>query len=200
MKYSHIFFDWHGVLSHSKYWAHTPEAKTIEKALFGEEHPLLKQWSVGKCDMKKLINTLSDLTNIPVAHLVETLKESCERQELASTNIPDLIISLRSRGVRCIIATDNFDIFDKWTVPALGLDTLFDNILNSHNLGHVKPELAKKDTYSPFFSPYLETNNVSKAIWFDDNDYSRHAKKLGMDFKLVKPGDDLAALVEQSLK
>ena len=94
-----------------------------------------------------------------------------------------------------MIATDNYDVFDKWTVPALSLDNLFDDILNSYNLKALKPELEIND-FSPFFSKYLKDHNVNKALWLDDNDMSYQAKALGIDFKLVGPEDDLVSLVE----
>lgn len=51
MKYSHIFFDWHGVLSKSIYFSHIPEFQVIEKQWFTTHRDLLRKWGEGKCDV-----------------------------------------------------------------------------------------------------------------------------------------------------
>lgn len=196
MKYSHIFFDWHGVLSHSYFWYHLPEFDLIEKGLFGSLHPLLKKWLEGSCDANEFVTALALKTNLSFVYLMDTLKESCGQFKFSSDQIPELIKDLRDRGIKCVIATDNFDVFDMWVVPALGLDTLFDEILNSYNLKHVKPEIIN-NSYRPFFSPYLESQKVSKALWIDDHDCSRQAKLLGMDFRLFKPSENLPKVLSK---
>jgi FMN phosphatase YigB (HAD superfamily) len=194
MNYSHIFFDWHGVLSKSIYFSHIPEFQVIEKQWLTAHKALLKKWGEGKCDVDEFINELSDSTHLSKAYLTQTLKESCEAQIFVSDKIPSLIRSLRKEGIVCVIATDNYDVFDKWIVPSLGLDSLFDDILNSYNLKALKPELGTNN-FSPFFSKYLKDHNVNRSLWLDDNDMSYQAKILGIDFKLVKPEDDLVSLV-----
>lgn len=195
MKYSHIFFDWHGVLSKSIYFSHIPESPIIEKHWFTTHKTLLKEWGEGKCDVNKFIDELSISTHLTKTYLTKKLKESCETQIFVSDNIPNLIRRLRDKGVVCVIATDNYDIFDKWIVPSLGLDKIFDNILNSYNLKALKPELGING-YSPFFSYYLENHNIKKSLWLDDNDMSYQADILGIDFKLVKADDNLVSLLE----
>ena len=195
MKYSHIFFDWHGVLSKSIYFSHIPESQLIEKHWFTTHKDLLRRWGRGKCTVNEFIDELSESTGLPKSYLAQKLKESCEAQAFVSDKIPDLIRKLREKGVVCIIATDNYDVFDNWTVPALGLDNIFDDTLNSYNLKALKPEIINNN-FSPFFSKYLEEHNVKKSLWLDDNDMSRQAKLLGIDFKLVKPPDDLVSIIE----
>lgn len=194
MHYSHIFFDWHGVLSHSRFWSHIPEKVTIDDAIFGVLNPMLKEWLEGKCNVNQFVDALAKETNIPAEYLMVTLQKSCESLEFSSDRVPGLIARLRSRGTKCIISTDNFDVFNKWTVPTLKLDLLFDDILNSYDIKHVKPELD--DTgYSPFFSPYIEKHSIKSGLILDDNDYSHIAKKLGLDFILIKTGDDIAEIL-----
>lgn len=196
LKYSHIFFDWYGVLSKSKFWSHIPESKIIEDALFGNLHPLLKHWLEGKCNVDGFVTKLSSETGLEYEYLMRTLKESCESLKFVSPLIPELISTLRNVGIICVISTDNFDVFDTWTVPSLHLDVMFDEILNSYNLKHVKPEL-NDNGYSPFFSSYLTNHNVTKALILDDQDYSHIAKALDFDFVLVKSEDDIVELVEK---
>lgn len=195
MKYSHIFFDWHGVLSKSTYFSHIPEFQVIENHWFTTHKALLKKWGEGKCDIDEFIDELSSSTHLSKSYLTRALKKSCEAQVFVSDKIPNLIRSLRKEGIVCVIATDNYDVFDKWTVPALDLDNLFDDILNSYSLKALKPELGIND-FSPFFNKYLKDHNVNKSLWLDDNDMSYQAKVLGIDFRLVGPGDDLVSLVE----
>ena len=196
MEYSHIFFDWHGVLSNSRFWHHIPENDLIEAALFGSLHLALKEWLEGKRDVYSFISLLSKNTNLQESYLLETLKESCERFELCAPDIPSLISKLKKAGIVCVIATDNFDVFDMWIVPALKLNVIFDDILNSFNIKHVKPDIDENG-YSPFFGRYFEENNVKKSLLIDDNDYSKVVKALGMDFKLINSSEEFVEFVEK---
>lgn len=51
----------------------------------------------------------------------------------------ELIEAVRSK-YRVIFLTDNMDCFDRFTIPALNLESYFDQIINSYNHGVTKAD------------------------------------------------------------
>jgi FMN phosphatase YigB (HAD superfamily) len=112
--------------------------------------------------------------------------------------IEELVGKIRERGILVVIATDNMDTFNLFTVPALKLDLLFDDVLNSHMLGYLKDEINPPDKIT-FFDAFLEKHNLSyeDSILLDDSpDSSGKYKKLGFSRELIDGPERLEKILE----
>jgi FMN phosphatase YigB (HAD superfamily) len=201
MKYKTIFIDWHGTLSNSRFWDRW--AKDIDKqhlhqqaqyALFEDAEGLLilKDWMRGLRSVNNVISYLHEATGIPAAELEDELRYTSENMAFINHDVVDRIETLRSMGAKVLIASDNMDTFRLWTIPALGLEGLFDGILTSERRGALKSEV-NEDGFSPFFSLYLRQNNIQpgEAVLIDDNQELKLVESLGIDFLHVNAVADL---------
>jgi FMN phosphatase YigB (HAD superfamily) len=79
------------------------------------------------------------------------------------------------------------DAFSRWTAPALNLNTLFDGILNSCELGAMKNDL-ESDGRSLFFNRYLTENDLrpSQCLLIDDStDTAPAMQAIGLTYRQV---------------
>jgi FMN phosphatase YigB (HAD superfamily) len=108
----------------------------------------------------------------------------------------DTVRAIRRSGVLVALATDNMDTFTRWTVPALGLGTLFDAILDSASLGTLKDDLT--DGQSRFFGPWLSANGIApaEAVLVDDSP-PRSAVAVGLGVRLVEHPAKLASILAE---
>lgn len=201
MKYKTIFIDWHGTLSNSRFWDRWAKdvnkqhlRKRAQHALFEDTEGLLilKDWMRGLRSVDNVISYLHDVTGIPATDLEDELRYTAENMAFINPDVVDRIETLRSKGVKVIIASDNMDTFRLWTIPALGLEDLFDGILTSERQGSLKSEVGE-DGSSPFFSLYLQQNNLQpgEAVLIDDNQELKLVESLGIDFLHVNAAADL---------
>lgn len=201
MKYKTIFIDWHGTLSNSRFWDRWAKDvnkqhlhKRAQHALFEDTEGLLilKDWMRGLRSVDNVISYLYDVAGIPATDLEDELRYTAENMAFINPDVVDRIETLRSKGVKVIIASDNMDTFRLWTIPALGLEDLFDGILTSERQGALKSEVGE-DGSSPFFSLYLRQNNLQpgEAVLIDDNQELKLVESLGIDFLHVNAAADL---------
>lgn len=201
MKYKTIFIDWHGTLSNSRFWDRWAKDvnkqhlhKRAQHALFEDTEGLLilKDWMRGLRSVDNVISYLHDVTGIPATDLEDELRYTAENMAFINPDVVGRIETLRSKGVKVIIASDNMDTFRLWTIPALGLEDLFDGILTSERQGALKSEVGE-DGSSPFFSLYLRQNNLQpgEAVLIDDNQELKLVESLGIDFLHVNAAADL---------
>lgn len=202
MKYKTIFIDWHGTLSNSRFWdrwANDPSKQNLHKlaqhALFESEEGILvaKDWMRGLRSVDDVVQYLHETTGIAVADMKDELRYTSENMVFINPDVIQRIEVLRSKGVKVVIASDNMDTFRLWTIPALGLDGMFDGILTSDTQGALKSEVAT-DGFSQFFSHYLRQHNLrpGEAVLIDDNEGLQSIKSLGIDFLHV---NETASLV-----
>lgn len=210
MKYKTIFIDWHGTLSNSRFWDRW--AKDVDKqhlhqqaqhALFEDAEGLLilKDWMRGLRSVNNVVSYLHDVTGIPAADLQDELRYTSENMAFINPDVVDRIETLRSMGVKVVIASDNMDTFRLWTVPALGLEELFDGILTSERRGALKSEVGE-DGFSPFFSLYLQQNNLQpgEAVLIDDNQGLKLVESLGIDFLHVNVTANLVYYLDDLIR
>lgn len=91
------------------------------------------------------------------------------------------------------------DTFSRYTVPAMKLDKIFDDILSSHHIGYLKDDELLTDTIL-FFDDYLVENgwSYSDAILIDDSpDKSGKYKKLGFERVLIDSPEALKIELER---
>jgi beta-phosphoglucomutase-like phosphatase (HAD superfamily) len=105
----------------------------------------------------------------------------------ADPETPRLVAQLRRRGVRVVIATDNMDSFSRFTVPALGLSEMFDDILNSFELKALKAD-CDAGGRSLFFQPYLRAQELAPAqcVLIDDAQPTpEYCGQMGLGYRLA---------------
>ena len=144
-----VFIDWNKTLSHDLFWGqlknpshihHTYHA-SIDRWLFKENSVLIEPWMLGKLSYQEVAYKMSQSTNISIDIITKELRFSCEKMRFCINGIENIIRDIQKKGVKVVIATDNMDTFTKFTVPALRLDALFDNILNSYEIRRLKDDV-----------------------------------------------------------
>lgn len=178
-----IFIDWNGTLSNSKFWGHLESSSKedlkkfikIEKSLFGNYLGLIKPWMKGESTSENIIDLVSKDTNIDKNYIKEHFVQSCKEMVFVSDTIPKLINKIRQNSIKVYIATNNMDSFDRWTVPAMRLNDIFDGIINSYDLKAVKDDLSSSGK-SLFFDYVFKTEKIkpSEAVMIDDSEDKRN--------------------------
>jgi FMN phosphatase YigB (HAD superfamily) len=188
-----IFIDWDGTLSRSRFWQHwldeDPESyNKIQQVLFAGNAKIVQDWMRGSVSSEQVVNEVARRSGLDYHYLMSALIKSCKSMTLAHPKVLDSIKAKRDKKVKVIIATDNMDTFNRWTVPALNLEEHFDGILNSINMGALKEEFDEDGT-NPFFRLYLNQNSLrpDQFLLIDDRDMSQTAKRLGIGFIQVTP-------------
>lgn len=210
MHYKAIFIDWHGTLSNSRFWerwANDASKQNLHKlaqyALFEDAEGLLvtKDWMRGLRSVENVINYLHDATGIATAELEDELRYTSENMVFINPDVVDRVEALRAMGVKVVIASDNMDTFRLWTVPALGLEEMFDDILTSETKGALKSDVGA-DGLSPFFSQYLRQNNLQpgETVLIDDNKELNLVESLGIDFLHVNESADLVYYLDDLIQ
>lgn len=201
-----IFIDWNKTLSFDLFWGHLndighPNHKhldAIEKWLFVDNRTAINPWMRGEVNVEKIVEEMSKDTAIDRKIILDELKQSCEIMTFCFAGIEDLIRKIRDRGILVVVATDNMDTFNLFTAPALKLDLLFDGILNSHTLGHLKDDVDPPNRIL-FFDAFLEKHSLTYAdsILLDDSpDSSGKYKKLGFSRELIDSPEKLERILE----
>jgi len=198
-----ILLDWHRTLSHSLFWEHwtmsgdgatRAAAARLASAVFAmRDDELAGRWMRGEVAAEDVMALAAPVAGIDPGMALDGLMESCERMALASPEILPRVRQLRASGVRVGIATDNMDTFQRWTVPALGLDRRFDPILSSADLGALKADPLDGERRSAFFGPLLAGLDAGTNVFLvdDSSDTAPVAEALGMTFCQVTPERDV---------
>ena len=134
-----VFLDWAGTLSDSAFWGHWREQapgdwRTIQGRLFANDG-LVHRWMPGSLTAEEIVGRLVSGTDQDGGRWIAELERSCREMRLIDASVWRLVPTLRSMGIQVVIATDNMDTFPRWTVPAMELKDLVDDILDSWTLG-----------------------------------------------------------------
>lgn len=193
-----VFIDWNGTLSPSNFWGQlekSPSGKDRQKFRFWADNmfvnhkDLLVPWMKGVYTTEEILQIVSDDTKTKFDDLLEEFIIGCKKMEWTSPKIPTLVRQLRDKFVHVSIATDNMDCFTRWTVPAMKLKNMFDDILNSFYLKAMKHELDENGK-SLFFGDFFERNHLkpSNCILLDDGlDKMGVIGNLGIDYRQITP-------------
>ncbi len=205
MRYKTVFIDWNGTLSDSKFWGHL-EDKThpkhhifekIEDSLFGSLKHLIKPWMRGEQTSEQIVHQIAKVADLNKEELISEFIESCKSMKLVSDRIFEITKQLQSQGVKVVVATDNMDSFTRWTIPALKLETMFDNILNSYDLGVLKGDFDDKGE-SLFFNWYLADHELSptECVLIDDSeDKDGKIQGYGINYRKIKDSSELESVL-----
>ncbi len=203
MNYDIVFVDWNGTLSDSCFWERwrdDPEQAEkyakIQHALFESAtgRSLMKSWMTGFKDSDAALTYLTESTRVPRDELEDELRYSAENMKLIDEDVLPTIQKLRDIGKLVVIATDNMDTFDKWTVPALGLNEHFDDVLNSSKVRVLKSQVSSMYNRSQFFFQYMREMGVApeNTVLIDDSLDVKGLESVGINFKHVTDGQPLS--------
>jgi FMN phosphatase YigB (HAD superfamily) len=180
-----LFLDWNKTLSFSLFWEHISETEPekhqlITQCLFEDNYNLIDDWMRGKYTSEDICKIIADQTEIPYTFIFETLKESCEKMVFCDPSTESLLRKIKKNGYKLVIATDNMDTFRRFTVPALHLSDLFDDILISSEIGAVKEDMS--DNENMFFREYMKQKELhyNETLLLDD--CAEHMSSLGCLF------------------
>jgi FMN phosphatase YigB (HAD superfamily) len=186
-----VFIDWHDTLSNSKMWDNLEGVDNrfyhrIQKSLFQENPRLLNDWMRGHHSAEHIVGEIAKHSDISYNFLMMHLEESCKSMKFMYPEALVKVEVLRQKGIKVLIATDNMDTFNRWTVPALKLDEHFDGILNSADKGHFKKDITTSGM-SLFFHHYLSQNALDpeECLLIDDHDLTDVTHRLGMRFSQI---------------
>lgn len=198
-----VFIDWNGTLSSSKFFEDLensqPEVYSgIQETLFGGELThLLNPWMMGEIETEEVIHQLGNQLGINQEELLDHFIRSCRNMIIVNSAL-DLIHQIRQKGVQVVIATDNMDSFNRWTIPSLKLTEHFDAILNSATLNTRKKDI-NDDGVSLFFEEYLMLNGFKpeETVLIDDSeDKGGTLSAYGINYRKINFGEGL----EEELK
>lgn len=201
-----IFVDWYKTISFGNFWNHLCNDgrkslyNNINKFLYVEaDKELLRDWMRGRISYDLILDRVSEDIGESKDFLKEELIKSCETLDVCSKSL-DLIQKIREGGTKVVLASDNMDIFRKYTVPALKLEQYFDDLLLSNELGCLKSDLyadadnveIKKEKSSPFFGDYVNKNGFgySQTVLIDDSKCNSINENYGMNYLRVDEADN----------
>jgi FMN phosphatase YigB (HAD superfamily) len=201
-----LFIDWYKTLSTSLFWANHPRALLSAQELSSISHFLFNQsglidlWMKGFTNSERIVAEIELALNIDAQKILKELEHSCKAMHLYDPSVPAIIQEIRASDIRVVLATDNMDAFERWTVPALKLESMFDGIITSVFRGALKSEI--QDDYSPFFGHYLGQNGISAedAILIDDSPIDKLVASIGLGFQYVNHPSQLASILREFLQ
>ncbi len=166
-----VLFDFHGVLSHDRFYMGPffetrPEAYArLERSFFIGDKSLVNEWMRGLVGYRDVHRRIAEHVGVEAEALDRALIASVKAMRL-EPGLLDLAAELKARGVRTAIITDNMDIFTKATVPHHGLGRRFDAVFNSADSG-----LLKNDEGGKIFDHALHRLGVDIAntLFIDDS-------------------------------
>ncbi len=201
-----ILIDWNLTLSDSLFWGplkyQDPQLfKTIETCLFNKNADLICPWMRGAYSTPDILRRLSGDLGLDYDFLENELIKSCQNMTFLQPEILTQIAELRARGYQCVIATDNMDVFARYTVPALSLDRHFDAVLSSSELGCLKID-RDEDGKLHFFQPWLDQQGIeiTQAILIDDSiKHKNFFESQGLKFWGIQKGRNVQHYLERLL-
>lgn len=179
-KKSIVFLDWNGTLCWSRFWESlrsegSPEyawGQKIEQLLFAKNQTLINDWMRGSISSEQVNAFLSQKLDVNPERLWKIFVKNCEQMKF-DDQLRRQIKQLKKYSY-VVLATDNMDCFSRFTVPALGLEKIFDRILNSFDLGYHKTEnngetflMCSRLFNVPLKNAFLVDDSVKSCKYFN---------------------------------
>ena len=150
-----LFIDFDGTLCHDRFWRSADKViqEKIQDYLFSTENTLASEWMKGSHTSEEINRILSKELNVDFETLWKIFVHDCETMRVSQVDL-NLVAILKDRYYT-VLATDNMDCLDRFTVPALRLGNYFDLILNSYN-----ERMFKNDQEGKFYLSAAENHGV----------------------------------------
>ncbi len=151
-----LFIDFDGTLCHDRFWRslELELQLKVQEILFSGKKERVKDWMLGKYTSEEINQILADESGVDYDTLWSVFVSDCEKMNI-SADVLNKINSLRDTYV-VVLTTDNMDCLDRFTIPALGLDTYFDRIVNSYS-----EKILKDDDGGKTFQKIAEEHQSS---------------------------------------
>lgn len=162
-----LFIDFDGTLCHDRFWRslHQSEYRQIQEILFNQNKEIVADWMRGKYSSEEINAFLADRLGVSYECLWSTFVQDCKTMNISKEAL-DLIKSLKER-YRSVLMTDNMDCLDRFTIPALGLNSYFDSVVNSFS----RKRLKKDENGKAFLDEiqYRQTD-IKDCMLIDDSE------------------------------
>lgn len=155
-------------------------------------------WARGELDMSDAAALVAGDGYITKDEVLKIFADCCAAQQVDTEDFWPLIDKIRARGIKVVLATDNWDIFCKYTIPALNLSQHFDDILSSNEIGHIKRDI--KDGRLLFFEDYMRKKrlNYNDVILIDDAPANcESCRSCGMSVKQVNSSSETLKFLKE---
>lgn len=130
-----LFVGWFRTLCDDRFWnvLSAEEFTQLEKA-FRKLNPTMPYvWEVGGHTSEEVCRRLSTVCDLTEQRLFDSLVEGCKKMRV-NVQCAALLKRLRAH-YHAVLVTDSMDCFTRFTVEAAGLTELFDEIVNSADVG-----------------------------------------------------------------
>lgn len=155
-------------------------------------------WARGKLNQKDAACFVADDGYISYEEVLKIFADCCSVQQVDTEEFWPVIDKIRAKGIKVVLATDNWDIFCQYTVPALKLDKHFDGILSSNEIGYLKRDINNGNLL--FFADYMRKNHLkyNEVVLVDDALVNYNCcKKCGMPVKQVKSSKETLEFLKE---
>ena len=138
-----VVFDFGFTLSPDYYFNVSPPGcpqwqAVIQKVIFGE-HAIVNPWMKGELTSLDIAGILSKHFPLDISTIARIMEKGCEQLNL-NPAVWDFAVAQKATQRKTALVTDNMDVFTKVVVPSLGLDGLFDIIINSADFHEIDKE------------------------------------------------------------
>lgn len=140
-----------------------------------------------------IIRQIADELDTNFDTIFKEFVKGCGLMEFVDPKVPSLIKQLKKKGIKVYIASNNMDSFDRWTIPAMKLDSLFDGIINSFTIKALKHDFDDKGK-SLFFEFALKREGVvpDETILIDDSeDKENRLTDYGINYRKISDSNTL---------
>ena len=188
-----LFIDFIGTMCGGRFWVSLGENDygRINKFLF-KDGKLLNDWMRGDYNSEQICEILARELDINYKILWDSLLADCRAMRVSPDDLQKIDILRQDYGTAII--TVNMDCFDRFIVPALGLDKLFDCILSSCIEGVFKISNDRGINSGLLEIAISKTNaDINRSILIDDSENNCVAfRKLGGRGLKVDPAKPLS--------
>ena len=161
-----LFIDFDGTICHDRFWRSLSQAEytQIQEILFEQNSEMVYDWMRGKYTSEQITEFVATETGLEYSYLWKIFQDDCKTMRV-DEKIFDLITKLRE-SYYLVLITGNMDSFDRFTAPALQLNSYFDVVVNSCTVGQLKTE-----NNGASFLKYLK-GLIMEAVLIEDSQKS----------------------------
>lgn len=166
-KINSVIFDFDGTLCFGRYYEllGRDALDTIGKLVFGSNSPQWADpWMNGDLNSHDISSYLSKHLPESKEKIQSALHRGCSNMTFNAA-VYDFAIQQRQAGRKTALVTANMDVFTEVVVPAHGLDTLFDVVLNTADHRTLDKTILWRKAFENFGSDY----SFSSSLLIEDN-------------------------------